>query len=112
MTEDTPKNIAGKGLGDPVAQPAGQYRGTIGFEVFHFFQVAHLDQPFRVLFLRIHPAPELGNEQADVVVNPVLVPHIAGGGGEAVALGEDVTDQGVVQVCNRRMPRSARYSSR
>ena len=61
-----------------------------------------LDQPLRVALVREEPAPDLGDQQADVVVHPVVRADEARGRAEPGVAGEQHGDQRVVEVGRRR----------
>ena len=55
-----------------------------------------------VALVHAHPAPDLGNQQADVVIHPVMRPYVARRGSESGVPGQDERYQGVVQIHHRR----------
>ncbi len=63
--------------------------------------MAGLDQPLRVALVGEQAAPDLGNQQADVVVHPEARADVAGRGAEARVAGEQHGDQRVVEIRGR-----------
>ena len=60
--------------GDAIAQPAGQDPFALVLEIFHRFEMALADQERRVALLGGQAAPDFGDQQADVVVDPHFGP--------------------------------------
>ena len=86
---------------DAVAQPARQHLAAACFEIIHLLQVAAADQKRRVALLRLHPAPQLRHQHADVVIDAELRADVARGGGETGIAREDERNQRVVQIDHR-----------
>ena len=84
LSKTRPKNVADELGGDPVAQPAGQHRLAVVLEVVERLEVAR--RAIRNAGSRSlgrQPAPDLRDQQADVVIDLHLRADVAGGRGEA-----------------------------
>ena len=68
-------------------------------KILHLIQVSVGDQTLGIPLFLGEPAPEFGNKKADVVVHPVFGSDVPRSGGKAGISGENVRQQGVVQVC-------------
>ena len=71
-------------------------------EVFDLFEKPLLDEVVGIALVDEHARPDFGDEQADVVIDAVLPADVAGGGGEAVVVGEEEGDQRRVEVVDGR----------
>ena len=87
---------------NPVAEAAGHHGAVVQAEIADLFQVSIGLEEFGVALLHPHAAPDLRDQQADVVVDAEVRSHIARRRGEARVPGEDERHQGVVQIHHRR----------
>mmetsp|Transcript_20907 Transcript_20907/g.57138 ORF Transcript_20907/g.57138 Transcript_20907/m.57138 type:complete len:280 (-) Transcript_20907:268-1107(-) len=95
--EDAHEEAAHEVRGDAVAQAAGQHLPAVQLEVINLLKEAILDHVHGVALLLAHAAPDLGHEEADVVVD--LAPaDVAGGAREARVAREDHAHERRVQV--------------
>ncbi len=101
IAEDAPEEVAGETLGDAVAEAARLHGPALVDEILALLQVSAGDEVFRFTLGRAHPRPDLGDEQGDVVVDAVLRADPGGGGGQRGVSGEQVRDEGVVEVDDR-----------
>ncbi len=101
VVEDAAEEGADELGRDPIAQAAGQHRTSRVVEVSQRFQVSLGDQERRVALVGVQAAPDLRDQQADVVVDPHLRADVTGGGREAAQAGQDVRHQRRVQVVDR-----------
>ena len=81
-------------------------------EIADLFQVSVGEQEFGVALVHAHAAPDLGDQQADVVIHAEMRPHIARRSGEARIAGQDERYQGVVQIHHRRQRVEGRLGQR
>ena len=75
--EDPPQEAVDEKRCDAVAQAAGQYGAAVQAEIGDLFQVAVRLEEFGVALLHPHAAPDLRNQQADVVVHAELRSDVA-----------------------------------
>ena len=102
MVEDAAEEGVHEALSDPVPEAAGEHGRAVVGEVHALFQIAAGDEKLRAAFLDAHAAPEFGHEQADVVIHAHLRPDAAGGRDEHAVAGEQIRDERVVQIDDRR----------
>mmetsp|Transcript_12570 Transcript_12570/g.25404 ORF Transcript_12570/g.25404 Transcript_12570/m.25404 type:complete len:714 (-) Transcript_12570:1281-3422(-) len=95
--EDPAHEVVNEARRDAVAQTARGHHLAANFEVLHALQVTLLDEEGRVPLLFAHAAPELGHEEADVVVHPAAADE-ARRAREAAVAREDPAHERRVQV--------------
>ena len=88
MIEDAAEEGVNEPGVDAVAEAAGQHAFALMFEVLALFEEVVGDQVTGVTFGGAHPAPDLGDQKADVVINPDARSDVTGGGDERVMAGE------------------------
>ena len=101
VVEDLAEEVGDEALGDAVAEPAGQDLAPLVLEVLDGLQIAVGDQIAGLALLLGEARPDLRDQQRHVVVDLDVGPYVPGGTGEARVAGEDVGDQGVVEVRRR-----------
>ena len=100
--EDAAAKRAHKIVGNAPAQATGADRFAFVVPVGATREVAVGDEEFWGAFLGRHPAPELGDEEGDVVIDAILWADPAGGGAEYREVGEDEGDERGVEIVNGR----------
>src|SRR5512138_1838713 len=95
-----------------VPEPTGEDAPPFELEVRQFFEVTVLEQVPWIALVHLHPAPNLRDEHAHVVIHSIAWSDVAGSAGEPRVTGEDCRDHRIVHVNHRpeRIERPLRES--
>ncbi len=98
IVEDLTQETVHETVGDAVTETTGQHLLAPVLEVLQFFQVAVFDEVLRIALATVQACPDLGHEQAHVVVHAQVRTDVTGRAGVTGVAGENEGDQRVVQV--------------
>mmetsp|Transcript_15288 Transcript_15288/g.38388 ORF Transcript_15288/g.38388 Transcript_15288/m.38388 type:complete len:1218 (+) Transcript_15288:250-3903(+) len=96
--DDAAEVVVDELLGDAVAEHVGGHLLAVDRHVVNLLEVPPLDEGIGVALLVLHAAPDLGDEEGDVVVDLVVGADDAGRRDEGLVAGEGVGHEGVVEV--------------
>ena len=98
VIEDASGEGADESSGDAISEAAGGNELTVELVVFEFFEELFADEELGIAFSGAEAAPDLGNQQADVVIDADVGTDVTGRCGEACESGEEVADECIIEV--------------
>src|SRR6185436_10015491 len=102
MIEQPAEERVDETLRDAIAEAAGEHGPALIFQVAAALEVTFLDQELGLAFRLSHATPYFRDKEADVVIHASIGTDIAGSGHEPGRAGQQITDQGIVQINNGR----------
>ena len=102
LGEHAPEESFHKLPGDPIPQAARVDRFAFVFEILELFEESFLDEILGTTLVQEHPAPDLRNDEADVMIDPVVRPDVPRCGAVALVSTHDIAKQCRIEINDRK----------